>query len=689
MSPEPRRAWLAAVEGVLVVLGLAGVGLLAAHPLSSADTFWQIKLGEVIVRTGSIPRTDLFSAVHPEHPWVQFAWLWQVLAYSVVSRAGLWGLRVMQAVLMVCSVGAVYALMRRAGRRVPHAALVAACALGLFVDRFQARPDSLNLLLATLATPLVLQFRRTTPRSVVAFGLLALLWVNLHAGTSLLLGGVLCMVLLGVALNTALRCGRDVGPERTRLAARQGALLFGVWLVMLVLTPHALTAIKDFSSALRPIVHAREPEWSPSLVLLDYGTHPAVILTAFAPFIVAALYAFHLRRSYREHGRLGIDFAEVVPCVALLGLAGFVTRNLFGCLLPLCVVVLGAARAARWDRALLALAIVLAALVFDDSGRVAYGNFERAQVAFQQDLAPGAYPEHAARFMRQAGIRGNVLNFPRWGDYLIERLFPACRVFFDSRRDVTTEMMGLLTQLGRVDQRSVALDTAFQRFGIELVVYEAPLFPTYRPEDPWRLLFKAGSEEVYQHVRGPHANENIERATRQFAREGVMLSPESAPSSPRARTPTSDARVAAIVEAGSRSFLADPWQQLLLREQTRMLQSADLGSRQQARRTLGLLLFRAGAYQRAVEYLRALVASEPGDASARYHLAFALYALGDDDGAFELAKTAAAPLAALLNPTQRFRFERLRALAAQRAGLQPPPGTEAREANVPVSPRGP
>ena len=659
-SSKPRNAWRTATGAMSVALGLLGVGLLAAHPLSSADTFWHLKLGEIIARTGAIPRTDLFSAVHPERPWVQFAWLWEVLAHTVVARGGLWGLRVVQAVLMAGSVGAVYALMRRASAPVSSAALAAACALGLFVDRFQARPDALSLALATLATPLILQFRRLRLSSCFALGVLALLWVNLHAGTSLLLGGVLCMVLLGVLLNAALGCGPDTGFERRRIAAYQAAILLGLWLSALVLTPQALPAIEHFSSALRPIVNAREPEWSPSFVLLDYGDHPALFLTALAPFLIGLAYAYDLRRSYRGAGRPGLDFAEILPCVALLGLGAFVTRNLFGCLLPLCLVLLRAARDARTGRAFSALALVVTALVFDSSGRVAYGGFERAQVAFRHDLAPGVYPEQAARFMREAGIRGKVLNFPRWGDYLIERLFPECSVFFDSRRDVTPQMLQLLARMARLDQRSDALDAAFQRFGIELVVYEAPLFPTYRPEGPWRLLFKAGTEEVYQHVHGLYARENLERAARQFARQGVTLPPETA----------DDARTALITASGSRSVLADPWQQLLLREQTRLLRSPEQKERLRAQRTLGLLLFRAGAYARAAEQLRPLVASAPGDASVRYHLAFALLGLGDADGAFELARSAEPPLMAALNPAQRYRFEQLREHAARSAGLQ-------------------
>ncbi|MFI5306932.1 MAG: hypothetical protein ACHQ53_06260, partial [Polyangiales bacterium] len=124
-----------AVEVPIVGLALLGVALLAAHPLSSPDTFWHLKLGEIIAAQHAVPRTDLFSAVHPDRPWVQFAWLWELLAHGVDAAFGLRGLRVLQAALMVKTFGVLYVFARRTGQAAP-AMFLGASALLLFVDRF-------------------------------------------------------------------------------------------------------------------------------------------------------------------------------------------------------------------------------------------------------------------------------------------------------------------------------------------------------------------------------------------------------------------------------------------------------------------------------------------------------------------------------------------------------------------------
>src|SRR5262249_2611934 len=114
------------VEAALACAALAAIGLLAAHPLSSPDTFWHLKLGEIIATTHAIPKTDLFSAVHPDRPWIQFAWLWELLAYAVTAHGGLRALRVAQAVLMMLSFATLYIAVRRASGRATTALFVSA-----------------------------------------------------------------------------------------------------------------------------------------------------------------------------------------------------------------------------------------------------------------------------------------------------------------------------------------------------------------------------------------------------------------------------------------------------------------------------------------------------------------------------------------------------------------------------------
>jgi hypothetical protein len=239
---------------------------------------------------------------------------------------------------------------------------------------------------------------------------------------------------------------------------------------------------------------------------------------------------------------------------------------------------------------------------------------------------------------------------------LIERLFPACRVFFDSRRDVTPQMWQLLADASRPELRARVLDAAFARFGLELVVYEGPVFARYEPEGPWRLLYKAGPEEVYQHVLGEHATENLARTRRDFAARGIAL-PEDA---------ASEAWIRAITRAGSEQWLNDPWQRQLEHEQLSLRKGASAAQRQRAERALGLLAFRAGAYGLAARWLGPVLARDPGDASARYHLAFALFLGAQPQAGRALARATSPEHRAALSAVQRYRLAALASDAGER-----------------------
>ncbi|MFI5307102.1 MAG: tetratricopeptide repeat protein, partial [Polyangiales bacterium] len=474
---------------------------------------------------------------------------------------------------------------------------------------------------------------------------LALCWTCLHAGTSLLLIGVALAVAGGAWLNTLLRLGPCAGAER-RDEPLRALLLAALPLATFLLVPGALSSVVHFSGVLGSIVAAREPEWRPSLGMLDYGQHPVAILTAFAPYIVGTAYALTRVRAVRRLGRAALDLAEVLPCVACLVLAALVTRNLFLCLLPLAAIALRLRPSLTQGRALYIGAFLLFAISADWAGRDAYGGFARARVAFAQDLAPGAYPEHTAAFMRRAGIAGKILNLPRWGDYLVYTQYPRCRVFFDSRRDVTQPMWELLERAAHPDLRSDVLDAAFARYGTELVVYEGPVFAGFRPTGEWRLLYRAGPEELYQHARGPHAAQNLAAARRDLAARGGRVSDDDA----------SVAYVSTVTALGAREWRSTAWERELEREQRDALGSADPAVAHAAERALGLLAFRAGDYAEAAQRLSAVLGQDASDASARYHLAFALALSDEPEHAAQMARSFTQQGALALSPAQRYRL---------------------------------
>ncbi len=69
------------------VLFLVMVAGLAAHCIYDPDFWYHLAIGEHIVRTGQIPRTNLFSFAWPDHPWADVYWLYD-LALAILWKTG-------------------------------------------------------------------------------------------------------------------------------------------------------------------------------------------------------------------------------------------------------------------------------------------------------------------------------------------------------------------------------------------------------------------------------------------------------------------------------------------------------------------------------------------------------------------------------------------------------------------------
>src|SRR5688572_12047143 len=60
-----------------------------------------IKLGEIILETGSIPKTNLFSYTHPDFLFINHHWLFEVGAYLGDETIGVGGLLLIKLVVIL------------------------------------------------------------------------------------------------------------------------------------------------------------------------------------------------------------------------------------------------------------------------------------------------------------------------------------------------------------------------------------------------------------------------------------------------------------------------------------------------------------------------------------------------------------------------------------------------------------
>src|ERR1700688_5075289 len=65
--------------GFLAAAFLILAAALAIHRIYDPDFWMHLATGNHILRTGEIPRTNLFSFTHPEHSWIDVYWAYQTV----------------------------------------------------------------------------------------------------------------------------------------------------------------------------------------------------------------------------------------------------------------------------------------------------------------------------------------------------------------------------------------------------------------------------------------------------------------------------------------------------------------------------------------------------------------------------------------------------------------------------------
>lgn len=152
--------------------------------LAASDLGRHIKNGEVIVSTGTVFHTNLYSYTFPEFSAPNHHWLFGVISYWVWQVAGFDGLSLMSALLYIAAIVVVF--YYSAKRTAIISSLIAVLlALPLLADRSETRPEAFSLLFFSLffcfGSILVEQKKiRQLPLIALAAGLLMALWVNIH-----------------------------------------------------------------------------------------------------------------------------------------------------------------------------------------------------------------------------------------------------------------------------------------------------------------------------------------------------------------------------------------------------------------------------------------------------------------------------------------------------------------------------
>ena len=485
---KPRLEWLRGrlapsfPELLFAALVLGGFARVLSWQalLYDGDTGWHIRTGALILESGAVPRTDPFSFSHAGQTWFAWEWLADVFFAGFARWDGLRGAVAATVVVLCAAAALLFCWLLRRGVGLWIGLGVTLAAMSASSVHYLARPHIFSLLLFTVSLWMLDEDRKRPGPILWLLVPMAALWANLHGGFVALLASVALLAATEAwerhwaglrrygALWVWCAVATLVNPYGWHLHAHVAGYLGSSWIVENVLEFHspsirsegmvvfAVLLLTGAGCAARALPRDRFAAvlalgWG--LAAMRSARHVPLFAVAAAPVVASELAAVWGSRALRRAGstltRILWDAGQELAARPLWSLAG-------PCL------------------GLLALAAVYPAPAAAD-----FPAFRFPVAAVTRNLERLAPP----------GAPPRLLSSDVWGGYLIYRLYPRQRVFFDGRSDfygsaLGSEYVELLSAGTRWRETLARYD-----FELALLPLDWPLASVLDRDPGWELVY--------------------------------------------------------------------------------------------------------------------------------------------------------------------------------------------------------
>ena len=492
----------------LVLVGMLAFSPMSAALLGDADTGWHIRDGEVIWNTRAVPHADFFSYTRQGQPWYAWEWLYDLLIGAIHHVAGLNGVVLFTAVIIAATFALLFRfVLRRSGSFVAASALTLLAVSAAQVHML-ARPHVLSWLFTMLWTEALYRFDEGRKSTLLWLPPLMLLWVNVHGGFIL---GLVLLGIFGIARIWKYMTARRHGDGA---AIVQLAVTFSACFAVTFITPYGyklhvhvyqylsngflMNTIAEFRS---PSFHDVGCGYFEVLILV---TVICVLLGATRIATVDLLLILFSLHAGLFAGR-NIPLSAILVSLALgpaLASAISPQRQKQPRWLSSLMEAVHDISAGMGDMEMRFRCHALALVVLAASIAIALhgGRLGSAQV-LNAHFDEKAFPVAATEFIAHKGIHDHMFNSDGWSGYLIYRLYPDLKVYFDDRHDFYGE--SFVREYLRAKEATGRWNEAFDKYQTNwaLVAANTPLATVMKESQAWRVEYDDGVAIVFSRRR--------------------------------------------------------------------------------------------------------------------------------------------------------------------------------------------
>jgi len=480
---------------------------LSIRKVSDPDTLWQIRAGEHILKSFTVPHNDIFTSLNPYREWINTGWLAEVIFYIFFAIGGFSLLIIFKAFVVAGAYGLLFRLVRSMGAPFHLSYIFVFLAALASRERFLERPHIFSLMILPLFLLFVMEehggSHHQTPlksRGIWLLPLTMIVWANLHAGCII---GILALFLLVLGKGIKLLFSRS--DELSYTEFKRWTIYFILTVLASLINPYTFRLYDFLFLHLSVISRIRIAEFRP-------------LLSPDAPFLLptAAIFIFMFFFILNIKHR---DISEIFLFVPFTILP-FVMRRWIGDSLMVMAMLAGRhPKGLRLDTQLRPIAraggILLLFLPLVTFGIIYHGD--RLHY-IGLGIMDTVYPKRALEFIDSLGLPGTIYNSSNYGGAIIFRWFPQKKAFQDTRLVSAVESVeGALIGM-RTTEAAQFFEALLSYKGVTHALVELSLQYRARglfPDDRWVLLYWDDYSEIF--VRRSYLTKKIIKKYGEFS----------------------------------------------------------------------------------------------------------------------------------------------------------------------------
>lgn len=381
---------------------------------SDYDLWGHIKFGKDIWQSGTIPKTDPYNYVFPNHLWFNHEWLTETLFYLLYKTFGSTGILIFKLGLGLTITHLLSQLYFERSKNIPAYCLFFILWTHVVSVGFASRPHLMTFLFLTVLLIILCRYSEGKRRAIWGVPPLMALWVNCHGG--FVAGfGIFGMFVLVESIT------------RIREQGKPDVILFyslGISFLALLVNPYGYHLLQFL---LETIPRERQvQEWWPIPLWSTEFIHFKILALLFFASLFSparkrpwelAIIVFSVFYGFKHQRH------SVLAAIVMVPIAGAYFAHL--------IESWSTTHKNRSYPHWVHIGVLVSMGLF--AGFQLTHNFLKLQrYGFQIYVDPAINPVYAVRFLKENKINGNIMTTSDWGEYVIWKL-PKSKVSVDGR----------------------------------------------------------------------------------------------------------------------------------------------------------------------------------------------------------------------------------------------------------------